>query len=168
MSTYAVTATESYSVADIENVFRRFTTDLRMIAESSGGMARDKAEQYGYDIEYLAKHDYLLCVDVTLLSGSREVKAVRYTVNTAAGELTPSRPGGVLWSAVPSPYLRVIIQYTQKWYDLSEASQSTVKNRLKLPWGSTDADISHSTLSIASTRSYVSSTYGIHREDYSK
>lgn len=47
------TASETYSVADIENVVRRFTTDLRMIAESSGTLTRLEAEDYGEDIEYL-------------------------------------------------------------------------------------------------------------------
>ena len=32
------TQSETYTTADIEAVFRRFTTDLRMIAESSGAM----------------------------------------------------------------------------------------------------------------------------------
>jgi hypothetical protein len=86
------TASETYSVADIENVVRRFTTDLRMIAESSGALTRSDAEDYGEDIEYLAKKKLLEFVDITLLVNGEEEKAVRYIVDTSGG-LTTSRPG---------------------------------------------------------------------------
>ena len=89
------TQSETYSTADIEIVFRRFTTDLRMIAESSGAMTRSEAEDYGHDAEYLAKRKYVNYVDVTLFVNGEEEKAVRYTVTTSAGDLKPDRPGGV-------------------------------------------------------------------------
>lgn len=165
---YTSSATSTYSVADVENVFRRFSADLKMIADSTGGMTREEAEKYGSDIAYLAASDYLKFVDLTLFSDGVEEKAVRYTVNTAAGELTTSRPGGVLWPRVSAPDLRVVIQYTQKWYDLAEMTRTTVRSRLKIPWGPTNADISHSTLTVGNSRAYVSSSYGLQRQDYSK
>ena len=45
MNSYAITASESYSVVDIRNVFRRCSTDLRMIVDSSGGMSREEIEK---------------------------------------------------------------------------------------------------------------------------
>jgi hypothetical protein len=133
-----------------------------MIADSSGAMTRTEAEEYGHDVEYLAKKGYLKYVDVTLFSYGAEVKAVRYTVNTAAGSLTSSRPGGVLWPKVSGARLSVIVGPTQSfWLD------QNVKNALKIPWGPTNQDISHRTLQESSGRSYVSNAYGVQRQDYS-
>ncbi len=89
-------ATETYSVADVEVVMRRVTTDLIMIAASTGAMTEKEARDYGHDIEALAKDNYLKMVDLTLMSNGIEQRAIRFEVNTAAGELTMNRPGGVL------------------------------------------------------------------------
>lgn len=161
--TYSASQTETYSTADIENVFRRFTTDLRMIADSSGAMTRTQAEEYGHDVEYLAKKDYLKYVDVTLFSYGEEVKAVRYTVNTAAGSLTSSRPGGVLWPKVPGAHLSVIVGPTQSFW-----LYPNIMNALKISWEPTSQDISHSSLQTNTGRSYVSNAYGVQRQDFSK
>ncbi len=161
--TYSASQTETYSAVDIENVFRQFTTDLRMIADSSGAMTRVQAEEYGHDIEYLAKKDYLKFVDVTLFSYGEEVKAVRYTVNTAAGSLTPSRPGGVLWPKVSGARLTVIVGPNQSFWLVP-----TIMNALKISWSPTSQDISHSSLQAGAGRSYVSNAYGAQRQDYSK
>lgn len=166
--TYSATRTETYSTADVENVFRRFTTDLRMIADSSGTITRAKAEEYGHDVEYLAKYGYLKFVDVTLFANGGEIKAVRYTVNTAAGDLIPSRPGGVLWPRIAGAYLSVVIDYTQAWGALTEQSRANVKRALKISWVPTDRDTSHSVLKASAGRSYVSNAYGVQRQDYSK
>lgn len=161
--TYSASQTETYTTADIENVFRRFTTDLRMIAESSGAMTRAQAEEYGHDVEHLAKKDCLEYVDVTLFSNGEEVKAVRYTVNTAAGSLTPNRPGGVMWPKVSSARLSVVVGPSQSfWLD------QNIMNALKISWVTTNQDISHSTLQASAGRSYVSNAYGVQRQDYSK
>lgn len=161
---YSATRTETYSTVDIENVFRRFTTDLRMIADSSGAMTRAQAEEYGHDVEYLAKNDYLEFVDVTLFAANgEEVRAVRYTVNTAAGDLTPSRPGGVLWPRLTGARLSVILGETRSF-----SSDVKVTNALKLTWVPTSKDISHSGLKSGAGRSYVSNAYGVQRQDYSK
>lgn len=160
---YSATRTETYSTVDIENVFRRFTTDLRMIADSSGAMTRAQAEEYGHDVEYLAKKDYLEFVDVTLFANGEEVKAVRYTVNKAAGELAPSRPGGVIWPRLSGARLSVIVGPTRSFW-----LESNIMNALKISWGPTSQDISHSALKASAGRSYVSSAYGVQRQDYSK
>lgn len=165
--TYVASRTETYSDVDIENVFRRFTADLRMIADSSGAITRTKAENYGYDVEYLAKNRYLRSVDVTFISGGKEIKAARYTVNTAAADLTPSRPGGVLWPRISGASLQVVISHTQAWRDLPEASRAIIRTRLKLAWVPTTADTSHSTLAAGGGRAFVSNAYGVERQDYS-
>jgi hypothetical protein len=161
--TYTDTATETYTTVDIENVVRRFLADIVMIAQSSGAITEAKAREYAHDVEALAKNGYLRSVDLTLLSGQREVAAARYTVNTASGELNMSRPGGVRWARVADADFRIVLYYT-KAYD--DAARAWMKNRLKIGWTSTNADTSHLSLRRTGNRDYASNGWGLQREDY--
>ncbi len=157
------TATATYTMTDIEKVVRRVTTDLVMIADSSGAITADNARDYGHDVELLAKNGYLKKVDVTLLSGGTEKRAVRYEVNTSSGNLTLSRPGGVLWPKVPNPLLRVVLSYSSA-YD--GAGRQKLAGKLKISWSPTNADTSHSSLSATGGRDYASNSYSMQRKDW--
>ncbi|MEH3046687.1 HORMA-1 domain-containing protein [Sphingomonas adhaesiva] len=157
------TATATYTTTDIEKVVRRVTTDLVMIADSSAAITADKAREYGHDIELLAKNGYLKKVDVTLLSAGVEQRAVCYEVNTASGNLESSRPGGVLWPKVASPFLRLVLSYTSAYDDTARAKMA---GKLKIGWSPTSADTSHSGLSASGGRDYASNSYGMQRKDW--
>lgn len=161
--TAAETVTETYTVVDIENVMRRFTADLVMIAQSSGAISEDKAREYAHDAELLAKKGYLSQVDLTLFSGSVEQRATQYTVNTASGDLTMSRPGGVMWPKVADPFLRIILSHTAAY--TSEAREN-MKSKLKINWTSTTADTNHSGLKFSGARDYASNGWGVQRKDF--
>lgn len=162
---YSSTATQTYSVTDIETVMRRVTADIVMIASSTGAVSEEKARELAHDVEILAKNGYLKAVDLTLFSGNNEVKAARYDVNTESGSLTTSRPGGVLWPRVNLPYLQIILIYTPEYNDLA---RSKLKEKLRISWVPSNADTSHSTLKSTSGRNYVSNAYGMQRKDFSK
>ena len=100
---------------------------------------------------------YLKQVDVTLFSGSVEVRATRYTVNTESGDLTMSRPGGVMWPRVANPYLRIILFYTD---DYTAAEKEAMRGRLKIGWSPTSDDTSHASLKAAGGRDYASNAFG--------
>jgi hypothetical protein len=161
---YVFTATETYSVADIEIVMRRVTTDLVMIAASTRAITEDKARDFGHDIELLAKNGYLNKVDITLLSWGVEHKATCFEVNTSSDELSMSRPGGVMWPQVPNPELRILIWYTS---DYDDAARAKMLPRLKIGWSPSPADTSHRTLTAGAGRDYVSNGYGMQRKDFS-
>jgi hypothetical protein len=161
--TASATGTGTYTVVDIERVVRRVKADLVMIADSTGGWTPQEAQNYAHDVELLATAGYLKHVDVTLLSHSVEVKATRFEVDTDAGGLTCSRPGGVLWPQVPGPFLRIILRYTP---DFTAAARAAIKSQLKINWSPTDVDTSHSTLRSAGGRDYVSNSYGMQRKDW--
>ena len=160
-STY--TSTSTYTSADVEAVFRRFRADILMIAESTGALKRAKAEDYAHDVEYLAKRGYLEKIDLTLLSGTVEKKAAVYLVNEKIGDVTSSRPGGVLWPQVANADLRILIWYTSAYTD---AIKAETRSKLKIGWITTSADTSHSTLTKAGSRPYASNGYGLNREDH--
>lgn len=157
------TSPETYSVVDVEASFRRFRSDILMIADSTKAITREEAENYAHDAEYLAKREYLKAVDVTLVNDGVERKALRYTVNERAGDLETSRPGGVLWPRFKDAYVRVILLCTSKYTD--EIRKAT-KPYLKVSWGLTHDDICHSGLSTISARNYVSNSYGLQRTDF--
>jgi hypothetical protein len=163
--TQSATATQTYSYtnADIETVARRFTADLVMIAQSSGAITEAKARDYAHDVEALAKKGFLQKVDITLLSGLVEVCAVQYTVNTASGDLTMSRPGGVMWPKVADPYFRIILFYTD---DCTFADRAAMSTKLKIAWGPTDDDTSHASLKSTGNRDYASNAFGMQRKDF--
>ena len=97
-----------------------------MIADSTGGWTPEEAANYAHDVELLAKAGYLKHVDVTLFSNGVEVKATRFDVDTDAGGLTCSRPGGVLWPKVPEPILRIVLGYTD---DYTAAARTAIKSQ---------------------------------------
>ena len=157
------TATATYTVVDIENVIRRVKADLVMIADSTGAWTAANAADYAHDVEVLAKAGYLKWVDLTLLSNGVEVKAVRFEVDTDAGSLTTSRPGGVLWPKVSGPHLRIVLSYTDAY--TSEAREAT-KGKLKIGWVPSYDDTSHASLMSSGGRNYASNAYGMQRKDW--
>lgn len=161
MSTTTRSAT--YTALDVENVVRRVKADLTMIADSTGAWTAAKAADYAHDIELLAKKGYLASVDLTLFSGSTEIKAVRFNVNTDAGSLTSARPGGVLWPKVAAAHLRVVLRYTAA-YDGD--SRRAMKDRLRIGWSPSNADTSHSSLNGSGGRDYASNAFGMERKDW--
>lgn len=162
-TTYASTSTSTYSVVDVENVVRRFSADIVMIASSTGAITEAKAREYAKDIETLAKNGYLSAVDVTLLKHGVELKAVRYDVTTDAGGLNSSRPGGVLWPREPDGWVRVTIWYTSAYDD---AAREKMKGKLEIGWGPSTEDTSHSALQQQGSRDYASGGFGMQRKDF--
>lgn len=163
MST-SYTSSSTYSVVDIESVMRRVKADFVMIAASTGAITEQKALDWAHDVEVLARNGYLHTVDLTLLSYGIEQKATRFIVNTESGELTMSRPGGVMWPKVLGADLRIVLFYTSA-YD--SAAREKMSSKLNITWVPTAADTTHSSLKSSSGRDYASNGYGIQRKDYS-
>jgi hypothetical protein len=161
----SATATQTYSVADVEIVMRRVTADLVMIASSTGAITEEMARQWGHDVEVLAKNGYLDSVDLTLFSAGVEQKAVRFDVNTDSGNLTTSRPGGVLWPRVIRPQLQIVLIYSSK---CDAEALSRIAGKLKGCWVPVNFDTSHPGLKSTAGRDYVSNGYGMQRKDFNQ
>jgi Bacterial HORMA domain family 1 len=157
------TVSETYSVVDVETVARRFTADLVMIAQSSAAITEETARLWAHDVEALAKKGYLKMVDLTLLSGDLEHCATHYSVNTASGNLTMSRPGGVMWPRISNAQLRIVLSYTSKY--TAEAKEE-MRHRLKLGWVPSYDDTSHAALKATGARDYASNAFGMQRKDF--
>jgi hypothetical protein len=162
-NTYSTT--ETYSVADIEVVMRRVTADLVMIASSTKAISEETARAWAHDIELLAKNRYLKKVDLTLLSFGLEQKATCFEVNMTSGDLTMSRPGGVMWPQVPNAELRVVLSYNQTYDD---AAREKMSSKFKSTWVPSVIDVSHVSLTANTSRDYISHGYGMQRKDFSR
>lgn len=162
---YTSTGSYTFTDTDVEKVVRRFRADLKMMVQNTGGMTEAKANDYATDVETLAKKGFLEKVDVTLFSGTKEIKAAVYTVNDKGGDLTSSAPGGVIWPRVDSPRLVVHIWTTKAYTDEEEAK---LKEKLKVQWGPSASDTSHSELTSSGGRDYMSNGWAMQRKDYSK
>ncbi len=163
MSTITATRSATYTALDVENVVRRVKADFAMIADSTGAWTAAKAADYAHDVEQLSKKGYLARVDVTLFSGSTEIKAVQFEVDTDAGSLTSARPGGVLWPRVADAQLRIVLRYTPAYDD---GARRNMKDRLRIAWSPTNADTSHSSLRGGGGRDYASNAFGMKRKDW--
>jgi hypothetical protein len=165
MST-SYTSSSSYTVADIEKVVNRFSTDLLMIADSTKAIPQEKARTYARDVERLVKKGYLNSVDVTLLDFfGTEVRAVTYQVNTDADSLTSSRPGGVLWPNTTGGTVRLILHYNDTYDD---SAREAMRTALETPWVPTSVDTSHASLRAGTGRDYESNGFGMQRKDFTK
>lgn len=158
-----ISDTYTYTDVDIETVVRRFRADIVMIAQSSGAITEAKARDYAHDVEVLAKKGYLKKVDLTLLSGTTEVRATQYVVNTSSGDLTMSRPGGVLWPRVADCFLRIILSHTD---DYTAAAEEAMRSKLRINWTPTNTDTSHARLKASGGRDYASNGWGMQRRDF--
>ncbi|MDA9399205.1 MULTISPECIES: HORMA-1 domain-containing protein [unclassified Bradyrhizobium] len=163
--TRTASASATYTYVDVENVVRRVKADLIMIADSTGAWTATEATNYAHDIEVLAKAGYLKWVDVTLFSHGVEVKAVRFEVDTDAGSLTTSRPGGVRWPKVEGAHLRIVLSHTDAY---TSTAREATKDKLKMGWGPSYDDTSHSSLTSSGGRNYVSNAYGVQRKDWAE
>lgn len=161
--TSSSTRTVTFTQEDVAKVVRRFTSDLKMIAESSKSMTEAEASKYGHDVEYLAQRGYLKMVDVTLLSAGVEVKAVQYVVQVGSNDLSPSKPGGVRWPEVSQPFLRLILSHTN---DYTAAVKEKTRQNLEINWVSTDASTAHVSLKESGGRDYSSNAFGVTRKDF--
>jgi hypothetical protein len=162
-STVTKTETGTFTVADVENVMRRVTADLVMIASSTKAIAEAKARDYAHDIEHLVKNGYLDWVDVTLLEGSTESRATRFNFVTGADATGTSRPGGVRWPEAPSGHIRVVLKYSDKY---TNEIKTATSSKLRIAWSPTDADTRHNSLEASGERGYSSNGFGTDRKDY--
>jgi hypothetical protein len=161
--TATTTGTDTYSAVDVENVFRRFRADILMIADSTGAITRQKAEDYAHDAEFLAARKFLTKIDVTLIVDGVEHQAAQYHVNENSGGIDSSRPGGVLWPRIPGARIRIILSYTSAY---TPAQEESAKKQLKIGWVPTSASTQHLSLTSSGARDYTSNAFGLNRKDF--
>src|SRR5260370_18549926 len=102
-----------------------------MNAQSTGLLTRDQVKRYAADVKAMAQKGYLLEANIVLQDSSGEViRAAKYEVSTDASTLTAQRPGNNRWPRTPSGGLSIVVQYSQKWRNLTDTQKATFRQSL--------------------------------------
>lgn len=164
---YSESLTETYSVADIGEVIDCVAADLDMNSQSTGLLTRDQVKNYAADVKALAQKGYLVEANIVLHDASGQpIRAAKYEVSTDASTLTAQRPGNNRWPRTPSGHLNIVVQYSQKWLNLSDGQRAAFKQTLSTGWTTSNTDLSFPTLMRSADRNYVSNGWGVTKSVY--
>jgi hypothetical protein len=164
---YSESLTETYSVADIGKVIDCVAADLDMNSQSTGLLTRDQVKDYAADVKALAQKGYLVEANIVLHdSTGTPIRAAKYEVSTDASTLTAQRPGNNRWPRTPSGELSIVVQYSQKWRNLTDAQRAAFKQSLSTGWTTSTTDLSFPTLTRSADRNYVSNGWGVTKSVY--
>jgi hypothetical protein len=164
---YSESLTETYSVADIGKVIDCVAADLDMNSQSTGLLTRDQVKNYAADVKALAQKGYLVAANIVLHDASGEpIRAAKYEVSTDASTLTAQRPGNNRWPRTPFGELSIVVQYSQKWRNLTDAQRAAFKQTLTTGWTTSSTDLSFPSLTRSADRNYVSNGWGVTKSVY--
>jgi hypothetical protein len=159
--------TETYSVADIGKVIDCVAADLDMNAQSTALLTREVARNCAADVKSMAQKGYLTEANVVLKDASGVVKkAAKYEVATDASTLTAQRPGNNLWPRMPGGELCVVVRYSQKWRNLTDAQRTAFMQTMATGLSPSNIDLSFPSLSRTADRNYVSNGWGVVKSVY--
>jgi Bacterial HORMA domain family 1 len=167
MSSFTVTQTQTYTVADIAKVIDCVAADLDMMSQSTGLLTRDEVIKAAADVKLLAQKGYLLEANIVLQNAGGEViRAAKYEVSTDAATLKAQRPGNNLWPKTPGGDLTVVVQYSRHWFALTDAQRAAFNRELASSWTTSNTDLSFPGLARSSDRSYSSNGWGVTKTVY--
>jgi len=159
--------TETYTIADIAKVIDCVAADLDMNAQSTALLTRDEARAYAADVKLMAQKGYLIEANIVLQDASGEpIRAAKYEVSTDASTLTAQRPGNNLWPRTPGGRLCMVVRYSQKWRNLTDAQRAIFNQALSTGWSPSNTDLSFPSLARATDRNYVSNGWGVVKSTY--
>lgn len=164
---YTDSATQTYSVADIGKVIDCVAADLDMNSQSTGLLTRELVKRYAVDVKAMAQKGYLLEANIVLQDSSgKPIRAAKYEVSTDASTLKAQRPGNNLWPRTPGGELTIVVRYSQKWRDLTDAQKAAFRQTLSTEWTSSNTDLSFPALTRSADRNYVSNGWGVTKSVY--
>jgi hypothetical protein len=165
MSTY----TDTFNRDDIRRVHASFAADYKIVAEWTQLHSATWIERNIAGVKALAEEQYLDCVHLQLKSSSGEIRrAAVYKVTTNASVFSTDRPGDLYWEKQSGDVLRVIVDFSQKWWDLTPTARQAFEAAHMAGWGTSDFDGSYAGLVGATDKHFVSRAYGMDRTQYSK
>lgn len=162
------THTQTFNRDDIRRVYASFAADYRIVAEwtqlHSAAFITTTIEQ----IKAIAEEQYLKEVHLQVLSSTGAIReAAVYRVSTNASGWSSDRPGDLYWASYSGDSLRIVVYYTQKWWDLSETARANFATIHMPGWGTSDFDGNYGTMVGQADRRYASREYGMDRTRYS-
>ena len=157
------TATSTYTLTDIQNVWECFSADLTMLARRTQAMEIKRASDVSEDILLMVSNNVLEKVHIQLFDRfGRRVRAHEYSVHDNINWVS-QRPSQNKWPCLPDGQLIVLVIYTsaEKW------NQFCYLTELKSNWGESSIDTLYLEMSKIGDRWYASNGYGWQRNTYS-
>lgn len=162
------TLTQTFNRDDIRRVYASFAADYRIVAEWTGLHSAPFIATTIEEIKAIAEEQYLKEVHLQLWSSTGAIReAAVYRVSTSASGWSADRPGDLYWTTYHGDSLRIIVYFSQKWWDLAEATRVAFASIHMPGWGTTDFNGSYGTMAGRTDRQYASRAYGMDRTRYS-
>ena len=159
---YTESVTQSFTIADVGKVIDCIAADLDMMAQATQLLTREQVKAYAADVKAMAQSGYLLEANIVLYDSSGEpIRAAKYEVASDGSLLKAQRPGNNLWPRTPGGELGVVVRYSQKWLDLTDAQRAAFKKTLSPGWTTSNTDLSFPKLTRSVDRTYVSNGWGV-------
>jgi hypothetical protein len=164
---YSDSFTQTYSVVDIGKVIDCVAADLDMNSQSTGLLTRDQVKNYAGDVKSLAQEGYLIEANIVLYDAAGvPIRAAKYEVSTDASTLTAQRPGNNRWPRTPTGELGIVVRYSKKWSELTDAQRAAFQQTLTTGWSPSSTDLSFPALARSDDRNYVSNGWGVAKSVY--
>ncbi|NEA87476.1 hypothetical protein G3I38_26225 [Streptomyces sp. SID7958] len=131
--TYARSA--SFTITDARYVGAKVGADLRLLHNYYGKPSLDDIEEYVEEVALLLRDGYLDTVDYGFRDSESNVWKLRLRYKaTLGGQLTDGRPGSLPRAAEVSGHsFYSYLTYSQKFFALTGAEQTKVKEALPFP-----------------------------------
>ncbi len=158
------TATSTYTLTDIRNVWECFSADLTMLAWRTQAMEIEEASQISVDILTMVQNNVVDKVHIQLNDQfNRRVRAHVYSIHDNINWVS-QRPSENKWPCLPDGQLIVIVRSyasTEKW------NQFCYSTDLNINWCESSIDTQYADMSKVGDRRYASNGYGWQRNTYS-
>ena len=162
------TLTQTFNRDDIRRVYASFAADYRIVAEWTELHTPTFVTTTVEQIKALAEEQYLKEVHMQLRSSTGAIReAAVYRVSLNASGWSSDRPGDLYWNTYDGDYLKLIVSFTAKWWDLSQADRDAFSAVYMPGWGTSDFDYNYGVMSSSADRRFASRAYGIERTRYS-
>lgn len=165
------TQTSTYTILDVRKTFEGCEADIRTIARRTGKWTMDYVDNIFHDIIKLAEKEYLESVDIVLIDDNSDtvIKASKFKVNSNGTALSSDRAGkNNDWNNIPNTHLSVILEYSQKWHNLSSSEKDKFQtdNNFKVNWTSSSIDNTFPHLQSNDKQLYASKGYELQKTVY--
>ena len=163
MSTY----TDTFNRDDIRRVYASFAADYKIVAEWTELHNAYWIEKNIADIKLFAEEQYIESLHLQLVASDGRVRrAAVYRVTTSASLWSADKPGDLRWTTYDGDWLRLVVYYSKKWWDLTDAKRQAFRDTHNITWGTTDFDGNYGGLIAATDKHFASRAYGMERTQY--
>lgn len=161
------TFTDTFNRDDIRRVYASFAADYKIVAEWTELHSAYSIERNIAEIKLFAEEQYIESLHLQLVASDGRVRrAAVYCVTTNASLWSADKPGDLRWPTSDGDSLCLVVYYSNKWWDLTEAQQQTFRNKHNITWSTTDFDGNYGGLVASTDKYFASRAYGMDRTQY--